>query len=298
MFIHSVDAQSSANGGIIIQVIGQMSNKEENWRKFVQTFFLAEQPNGYFVLNDIFRFLKEEAVDEETDDVDESEPYEVPAQPAAAEPSFEAPREPTPPPAPVVAPEPVAAVPAVVDEAPTNDVAEPSVTQASSPSPEQSEPKQLEEEVIQPPVEPTPAPVKPNGIHAVEPEKAPAVAEVPEPATAPAPIPAPAPVQQPAPTQPSAPSVPRTWATLAAANPKKWGPAVAQESRGTTETVSVPSSGAATPVTTTPAPQTQRPQQPKSEHPAYTASQSITTPQVFIKVERIPLFDCAFTDSS
>jgi len=294
VFIHSVDAQSSANGGIIIQVIGQMSNKDENWRKFVQTFFLAEQPNGYFVLNDIFRFLKEEAVDEETDDADESEPYEVPAQPAAAaaaaaaaEPSFEAPREPTPPPAPAAVPEPAAAaVPAVVDEAPTNDVAEPSLTQASSPSPEQPEPKQLEEET-QPLVEPTPAPVKTNGIHAAEPEKAPAAAEVPEPAAAP--IPAPVPVQHPAPTQPAAPSAPRTWATLAAANPKKWGPAVAQESRGTTETVSVPSSGAATPVTTTPAPQTQRPQQPKSEHPAYTAAQSITTPQVFIKVGAPPV---------
>ncbi|TFY83208.1 hypothetical protein EWM64_g798 [Hericium alpestre] len=46
VFIHSVDAQSSANGGIIIQVIGEMSNRGEPWRKFVQTFFLAEQPNG------------------------------------------------------------------------------------------------------------------------------------------------------------------------------------------------------------------------------------------------------------
>ncbi|KAJ2927995.1 hypothetical protein H1R20_g9097, partial [Candolleomyces eurysporus] len=63
VFIHSVDAQSSANGGIVIQVIGEMSNRNEPWRKFVQTFFLAEQPNGYFVLNDIFRFLKEESVE-------------------------------------------------------------------------------------------------------------------------------------------------------------------------------------------------------------------------------------------
>ena len=41
-----------------------MSNHGEPWRKFVQTFFLAEQPNGYFVLNDIFRFLKEDAVED------------------------------------------------------------------------------------------------------------------------------------------------------------------------------------------------------------------------------------------
>ena len=55
VFIHSVDAQTSSHGGIIIQVIGEMSNRGDPWKKFVQTFFLAEQPNGYFVLNDIFR---------------------------------------------------------------------------------------------------------------------------------------------------------------------------------------------------------------------------------------------------
>ena len=65
VFIHSVDAQSSADGGIILQVIGEMTNRGEAWRKFVQTFFLAPQPNGYFVLNDIFRFLKEESVEDE-----------------------------------------------------------------------------------------------------------------------------------------------------------------------------------------------------------------------------------------
>lgn len=58
VFIHSVDAQSSAGGGILIQVVGEMSNRDEPWKKFVQTFFLAEQPNGYFVLNDIFRYVR------------------------------------------------------------------------------------------------------------------------------------------------------------------------------------------------------------------------------------------------
>ena len=43
-----------------MQVVGDMSNKGERWRKFAQTFFLAEQPTGYFVLNDIFRYLKED----------------------------------------------------------------------------------------------------------------------------------------------------------------------------------------------------------------------------------------------
>lgn len=61
VFIHSVDAQSSANDGILIQVVGEMSNRDEPWKKFLQTFFLAEQPNGYFVLNDIFRYARTNA---------------------------------------------------------------------------------------------------------------------------------------------------------------------------------------------------------------------------------------------
>ena len=92
VFIHSVDAQSSANGGIIIQVIGEMSNKGEAWKKFVQTFFLAEQPNGYFVLNDIFRFLKEESVE------DGDEPEADVTAPNAPDFAPPAPASPAPPP--------------------------------------------------------------------------------------------------------------------------------------------------------------------------------------------------------
>lgn len=46
-----------------------MSIKSEPHRKFVQTFVLAEQPNGYYVLNDIIRYLND---DEE--DLPEEEP--------------------------------------------------------------------------------------------------------------------------------------------------------------------------------------------------------------------------------
>lgn len=31
-------------------------------RKFMQTFFLAPQEKGYFVLNDIFQFVEEESI--------------------------------------------------------------------------------------------------------------------------------------------------------------------------------------------------------------------------------------------
>ncbi|KAG0639629.1 hypothetical protein HOY80DRAFT_1000857 [Tuber brumale] len=63
--VSNVDAQSSADDGIVIQVLGEMSNNGLPNRKFSQTFFLAKQPNGYYVLNDIFRYLKD---DEETEE--------------------------------------------------------------------------------------------------------------------------------------------------------------------------------------------------------------------------------------
>ncbi|GAA99959.1 hypothetical protein E5Q_06662 [Mixia osmundae IAM 14324] len=69
VFVSTVDSLPSQDGGIIVQVIGEMSNNGGSWRKFSQTFFLAAQPNGYFVLNDIFRFIKEEG---DTDAIEES----------------------------------------------------------------------------------------------------------------------------------------------------------------------------------------------------------------------------------
>lgn len=47
-----------------------MSNNGLPNRKFSQTFFLAEQPNGYYVLNDIFRYLKDDEDMEEGEDYD------------------------------------------------------------------------------------------------------------------------------------------------------------------------------------------------------------------------------------
>jgi len=251
-----------------------MSNRGESWRKFVQTFFLAEQPNGYFVLNDIFRFLKEESV--EADDAEdfaepdvvvaESEPAPEPSQTVTPA------REPTPPPVvppvvpPAAAPSPVPSFTAPVEEPPATDVPEPA-PQPPAPVPQ-----------------PTPA-AQPNG-HTVVPEpdksvpvavaeKSPVLTPAPTPvptttSVAPAPPAATAPLAQPAST------APRSWASLAASNPKKWGSAVAQESRGLTETpVSpTPSSGTKMPPTTTPS----APRGPFNRH------EPITTPAIFIKV--------------
>ena len=59
----------------MVQVIGEISNKAAAHRKFVQTFVLAEQPKGYFVLNDIFRYILE-------DEEEEMENGEVPEEAA------------------------------------------------------------------------------------------------------------------------------------------------------------------------------------------------------------------------
>lgn len=61
--VSNVDSQASFDN-IVIQVIGETSNKAGEPKKFVQTFVLAQQPSGYFVLNDILRYVKEEGDDE------------------------------------------------------------------------------------------------------------------------------------------------------------------------------------------------------------------------------------------
>lgn len=78
--VSNVDSQESFKN-IVVQVIGEMSNKAAPHRKFVQTFVLAEQPNGYFVLNDIFRYINEE--EEEEPDSEEPTENESSVQPAA-----------------------------------------------------------------------------------------------------------------------------------------------------------------------------------------------------------------------
>ena len=67
--LSSVDSMESMNGGIVIQVLGELSNDGAPSQKFAQTFFLASlPPAGYFVLNNIFRYLKED-IDSGFDDV-------------------------------------------------------------------------------------------------------------------------------------------------------------------------------------------------------------------------------------
>lgn len=84
----NVDSQAS-DANIVIQVIGEISNKSQPHKKFTQTFVLATQTNGYFVLNDIFRYIIEEeneAEPEQTQHEAFSIGHEEPEPVAAQEP--------------------------------------------------------------------------------------------------------------------------------------------------------------------------------------------------------------------
>ncbi|KAL3689656.1 hypothetical protein R1sor_015965 [Riccia sorocarpa] len=60
--IITVDSQDSFSGGVLVMVTGSLSSKAQGKRNFVQSFFLAPQEKGYYVLNDIFRYLDEEPI--------------------------------------------------------------------------------------------------------------------------------------------------------------------------------------------------------------------------------------------
>lgn len=271
-----------------------MSNNGEPWKKFVQTFFLAEQPNGYFVLNDIFRFLKEESVESEEDSelgttsatqdvIPESSP--VPIPPAEQQP-FEQ------------LPEPIPAQPPTPTPPPTELVPEPTPVVEYVPTPVEEQPKpHLNGHVVEPePVEPSPVvPQEPEPTRAPSPPPSPPASipvTIPSPPapsipTAPPASTTPTPSQsqsivvppQPAPPPTPAPPVPKTWANLAATNSKKWGAAVAQESRGTSESAapSPPASGTQTPVTG-------HNTRPSTNRDGATHHVQPSTAQVFVKV--------------
>ncbi|CCM03268.1 uncharacterized protein FIBRA_05396 [Fibroporia radiculosa] len=310
VFIHSVDAQSSANGGIIIQVIGEMSNHGEPWRKFVQTFFLAEQPNGYFVLNDIFRFLKEEAVesDDQASDVEGAAPAQRPIPPVSENAPTPAPPVHAPPtPAPPTEPEPEPAMTPTPPSAPVKLTDELSVPATSSPAPElQQQPNGVHSP--EPRSEPTPEPESVERLPSPAPEP-PATASPPPvspPASQNQPLPAPPappalsqpPALAPVAPQPTQPPQRKTWANLAAKDSNKWGAAVANEVRGVSEAPATTGSPVPLSGPQSPAPHaTSRPTAPREQHPAYVAAQSVQTAQCFVKsvTENIP--DAALKNS-
>ena len=202
--ITNVDSQGSV-ANIVIQVIGEISNQGQPHKRFVQTFVLAEQTNGYFVLNDIFRFLAEEP--EEDDE----------AQQEVANGTLE--------PVPTTAvPQAEANVTATSDED-LNKV-DAKLEQVAQEPVETVPAQQAGEEIEQSQAKEAPAATTEDASH--KESAAPAVEELIE---AEKPV---APASTPAPTAPKAapvamptgPPKPRTWASLAASAHKVATPAV------------------------------------------------------------------------
>ncbi|RKP35901.1 hypothetical protein BJ085DRAFT_15656, partial [Dimargaris cristalligena] len=140
VLVSNVDALPSLNGSIIIQVLGELSNNNGPSQRFTQTFYLVEQTNGYYVLNDIFRFLKDDIDSEYVEaEVEVPEP-EVPV--AEAVPEVVA-VEATPAPQPTVEAEPEAepAAPEVPTPAPEEAQPEPAAPAAEEPALVEETPK-------------------------------------------------------------------------------------------------------------------------------------------------------------
>lgn len=60
VIVSNIDCQQTLNGGILIFVLGEFHWPNGIVRKFAQTLVLAEQPGGYFILNDILRVLEDD----------------------------------------------------------------------------------------------------------------------------------------------------------------------------------------------------------------------------------------------
>jgi hypothetical protein len=183
-----------------------MSNKSEPHRKFVQTFILAAQTNGYFVLNDIFRYI--------SDDDDEAETeQQAPATSGFKEPSptaaeTELTKE-------SITSEDVSVVDKKLEEVAKEETAKEEEAPATNGSPAVEE--EAEEDAPAVPV------FAPETAKAEKPEET-VVEEVAEPEKPkdPAPTPAPEPKEssKPAatPATPAKPAMPKTWAQLASQN--------------------------------------------------------------------------------
>lgn len=284
VLVSNVDSQTSLNGGIMIQVLGEMSNRGGPSQKFVQTFFLAQQPKGFYVLNDIFRYLKDDTEIEA--EVVEEEQQQKQVEPEVANPTsaYEpevaiCPPAPIPepeiaicPPAPAPVSEPEVAIcpPASEPEVVICPPAPEPVVEDKKPAVEEKKAEKKHEhkkhdkkgdkkeskkdaakkeaEVAEKPKTPEPTKKQNGSPAAAAAETAAPVAETPAPVVE---APAPAPV-------PAGPPKPKTWANLAANNSDQWG---SQVSAAKGSSVNIPQPAAPKPqVVSQPKPQPQQQQ--------------------------------------
>ncbi|XP_030620804.1 ras GTPase-activating protein-binding protein 1 [Chanos chanos] len=74
--IRHVDAHATLNEGVVVQVMGELSNNMQPMRRFMQTFVLAPEgtvANKFYVHNDIFRYQDEVFGDSDSEPPEESE---------------------------------------------------------------------------------------------------------------------------------------------------------------------------------------------------------------------------------
>ncbi|KAK3519271.1 hypothetical protein QTP70_023141 [Hemibagrus guttatus] len=68
--IRHVDAHATLGDGVVVQVMGELSNRGQPMRRFMQTFVLAPEGsavNKFYVHNDIFRYEEEVFGDSEAE---------------------------------------------------------------------------------------------------------------------------------------------------------------------------------------------------------------------------------------
>jgi len=211
--VTNVDSQGSGDN-IVIQVIGEVSNKSSESKKFVQCFVLASQPSGYYVLNDMLRYINDEP-EEELEDTAGPDPATVET---VAEP------------APEPAPEPEVAA---TEEVPEGQKQEESTELDADVVDKKLEEATAAEETPAPAAEPVAEPaaeveeVKEEAAPETLPDPEKAAEEIaqeevkkPEDPKAPTPTPAAAPAPRaapPPPAEPEKPKQPMTWASRAAA---------------------------------------------------------------------------------
>lgn len=232
--VTNVDSQAS-DEHIVIQVIGEISNKSAPHKKFTQTFVLAAQTNGYFVLNDIFRYIIEE--EDEAEATEESAALQEPAPTAVQEPEHETLTSSEDPVAiekdaakvdkeieeKIIAdkPEETAAPTAVVNDLPKADAAEPAQTESPAAAAEPTEAPEAAPETATEATSEVPVAQELETEKPKDPEPTPAVRSPVKQAAQP--------VKAAAPAKPAAPAAPKTWANLAAAAHRVATPVVAPQ---------------------------------------------------------------------
>ncbi|PIA18157.1 hypothetical protein COEREDRAFT_85612 [Coemansia reversa NRRL 1564] len=215
--VTNVDMLPSIQGSIIIQVIGKMADNNQPFQRFAQTFFLAEQRGGYYLHNDILRYLKDD--DEESEPVSEVAPNTIVESKPVVEVTVAAQAEVTKPAEPV----------AQKKDEKVDTTKEPAVVEEAKPV----APAPVEKPAA---VEPATKPVAPAPVAAAE-SKSKAPKEKP---AAPAAVSTEAPKAE----EPQSGAVRQTtWANLAADGSGKWGNTIAKV-EGTVAPAANPASSA------------------------------------------------------